>query len=183
MINPGFKVCGNKNPFLLSLVITRPTNFELREKIRKTWANKTAFPEMATVFLVGNTFNENINKALLEESQKFEDIIQEDFLDAYYNLTLKSVMLFKWSAKYCPNAKLFMKVDEDCGVFTRDLLSYLINYMSNQNLPLRNTFLCNVRTGEPIRDPRNKYYLSYEEFKNHTFHTFCSGKINKKIIL
>ena len=161
---------------MLTLVISNPTSFKVREKIRKTWANKTAFPEMTAVFLVGNTFNEIINKALLEENQKFGDIIQEDFLDTYYNLTLKSIMLFKWSAKYCPNAKLFMKVDEDCGVFKSNLLSYLNSYMSNQTSPHRNTFLCNVKIKEPVvRDRRFKNYLSIEEYSFNEFHTFCAG--------
>jgi hypothetical protein len=162
---------------MLTLVISTPTSFQLRNQVRQTWANKTAFPEMITVFLVGDTFNESINKALLQESQKFRDIIQETFLDAYNNLTLKSVMLLKWSAKYCPSAKLFMKVDENSDVFTPHLLSYLNNYMSNQTLSHQNTFLCHARQGSPFRDPRSKYYLSYEEFKSDTFHTFCSGEI------
>ena len=59
------------------------------------------------------------------ESFIYGDIIQENFIDGYYNLTLKTIMGFKWSSKYCSNAKFIMKLDDDVVVNTFDLLNYL----------------------------------------------------------
>jgi hypothetical protein len=63
------------------------------------------------VFLLGKPettpdydgFNSNleIQNRILNESLEFGDIIQEDFVDSYNNLTLKSVFLLKWVTNNC----------------------------------------------------------------------------------
>lgn len=36
--------------------------------------------------------------------------------DSYFNLTLKTVMGLKWKAMFCPQAKIWMKTDDDIFV-------------------------------------------------------------------
>lgn len=50
---------------------------------------------------------------MLDESMKYGDVIVENFIDMYYNLTLKSIMLLKWVKFNCPTARYIMKVDDD----------------------------------------------------------------------
>jgi beta-1,3-galactosyltransferase 1 len=40
-------------------------------------------------------------ESVVDESLKHGDIIQEDFLDSYANLTVKSLMLLKWFTQGC----------------------------------------------------------------------------------
>jgi hypothetical protein len=44
------------------------------------------------------------------------DIVQEDFLDSYRNVSLKSAAMLKWSYTYCPSAKYTLKGDDDMFV-------------------------------------------------------------------
>lgn len=48
------------------------------------------------IFLVGQTENSTIQEQIVQESQTYDDMIQESFYDSYYNLTLKAVMMVKW---------------------------------------------------------------------------------------
>lgn len=48
------------------------------------------------VFLLGQTDDNVTQQRILHESQTHNDLIQENFHDSYYNLTLKSVMMVKW---------------------------------------------------------------------------------------
>ena len=50
---------------------------------------------------------------LLIESEKFNDLIQQDFTDTYYNNTLKTCMAIKWINNYCSNSKYYLLIDDD----------------------------------------------------------------------
>lgn len=54
-----------------------------------------------TAFLIGQTQDEKIQNEIYVESQTYDDVIQEGFLDSYNNLTLKTAMLFKWINRNC----------------------------------------------------------------------------------
>ena len=49
-------------------------------------------------FISGQTENEDVNQAILEESKEFGDILIGDFSDSYKNLVLKSLWLLEWAA-------------------------------------------------------------------------------------
>ena len=80
--------------FLLVIILTAPGEIERREKIRATWANVThvAGRRVATIFLLGNSTDETIEKHVTQENELFHDKVKKDFLDSYRNLTLKTMM-------------------------------------------------------------------------------------------
>lgn len=47
-------------------------------------------------FLVGQTENNTIQEQIVQESEMYDDMIQESFQESYYNLTLKAVLMMKW---------------------------------------------------------------------------------------
>ena len=49
------------------------------------------------------------------ESAKHHDIIQEDFIENYRNLTYKNVMGLKWNMRFCTKAKLTerLRIDDN----------------------------------------------------------------------
>ena len=55
-------------------------------------------------------------KQLEEESSKYGDIIQGDFLDTYHNLSYKAVMGNLWVAEFCSQAEFVVKTDDDMYV-------------------------------------------------------------------
>ena len=62
---------------------------------------------------------------VVEESRTYGDILQEDFVDSYMNLTLKSVMGLKWASTYCSQTQYLLKTDDDIFVNVPVLLTYL----------------------------------------------------------
>ena len=62
---------------------------------------------------------------IAEEARTYGDVIQEDFVDSYMNLTLKSVMGLRWAHHHCPELDFFMKTDDDVFVNVPHLLGYL----------------------------------------------------------
>jgi hypothetical protein len=97
IINPAEKVCGVNQGAHLLLVAFVPIsigNFAGRQLIRQTWSNPSMIKNanMKLVFMLGNTANTTLVKEAEFESELYDDIVQEDFVDAYKNLTLKTSM-------------------------------------------------------------------------------------------
>ncbi len=61
----------------------------------------------------------------------YGDLVQENFLDSYRNLTLKTLMGIRWASIYCANAKFIVKIDDDVVLNPYFLVNYLDN---NTNL-------------------------------------------------
>lgn len=51
------------------------------------------------VFVLGRINDPSKQKLVDAESRGYRDILQEDFLDSYNNLTLKALMMVKWASK------------------------------------------------------------------------------------
>ncbi len=85
-------------PYLVILVKSKLTNFEARDIIRSTWAQQDEFNLIRTVFLIGypdSYLKRETNDLLVRidyENQVYHDLVQQNFVDAYYNNTLKTMM-------------------------------------------------------------------------------------------
>ena len=62
-----------------------------------------------------------------EEYEEFGDIVQGDFIDSYWNNTLKTMMGLRWATEFCNNARFYAFFDDDYYVSTRNLLRFLRN--------------------------------------------------------
>ena len=49
---------------------------------------------------------------LQAESARHSDIVQERFIDSYYNLTIKSLMVVKWTTQNCDHFTYLLKERE-----------------------------------------------------------------------
>ncbi|XP_010074893.1 PREDICTED: beta-1,3-galactosyltransferase 2-like, partial [Pterocles gutturalis] len=107
--------CRHRSPFLVLLVATEPADVAGRYAIRQTWGNESSVPgfTILRLFLLGvhPRFEAELRPVLEEESQLFGDILQQDFLDTYNNLTLKTLMGMEWETKHCPT--YVVKADRD----------------------------------------------------------------------
>lgn len=94
-------------------------------------------PSLATqvIFLVGKPSSAINSTAaqqqIANESHLFGDILQEDFLDTYNNLTLKSLMLLKWVNNLnrqgeTARVKFVMKCDDDTFLNLPNLVHVLL---------------------------------------------------------
>ncbi|XP_015438545.1 PREDICTED: beta-1,3-galactosyltransferase brn [Dufourea novaeangliae] len=105
-------------------------NFERRLAIRKSWGFEKRFFDVPskTLFMLGVHPNDNELQTKVEaEAAKYKDIVQVDFIDSYYNNTIKTMMAFKWLVKYCSNSKFYMFVDDDMYVSVKNVLRFIRN--------------------------------------------------------
>ncbi|GCB76387.1 hypothetical protein scyTo_0017460, partial [Scyliorhinus torazame] len=96
-----------------------------RNAIRQTWGKDQRTDGKRTVayFLLG--YNTRYQSMILNESLHYQDIIQKNFTDTYYNLTLKVLMGIEWAHEFCPSVSFVMKTDSDMFVNTYYLTELL----------------------------------------------------------
>jgi len=129
------------------------------------------------VFLLGTLSNDAKRKthvlqnALFDESQRFNDILQGDFLDTYKNLTHKHLMGLRWATNNCKDVKYIMKMDDDIVVNIYGILEKLHSGMIAEN-SLTGYILKNM---VPVREPANKWYVSKAEYASSVYPNFVSG--------
>ncbi|GCB78078.1 beta-1,3-galactosyltransferase 1 [Scyliorhinus torazame] len=166
--------CEEFSPFLVILVSTTHKEFDARQAIRETWGDENNFKGILviTLFLLGRNTDNVLNEMVEQESQIFHDIIVEDFLDSYHNLTLKTLMGVKWIANFCSKAKYVMKTDSDIFVNMDNLIYKLLKPNTK---PRRRYFTGYVIHGGPIRDIRSKWYMSRDLYPDNNYPPFCSG--------
>ncbi|CAH2273075.1 beta-1,3-galactosyltransferase 2-like, partial [Pelobates cultripes] len=149
----------------------------IRNAIRETWGNENNYNDVPVVrvFLVATSPHrpEAVQRMLEEESEYYGDIIQQDFLDTYYNLTLKTLMGMEWVAKFCSSASYMIKIDSD--MFLN--VEYLIHQVLRPELPVQtNYFTGQIYSNKrPIRSKANKWYMPPEIYPNKTYPPFCVG--------
>ncbi|XP_063985166.1 beta-1,3-galactosyltransferase brn [Diachasmimorpha longicaudata] len=115
---------------IVFLVKSSAEHFQRRVAIRNTWGFKKRFFDVPTrtVFLLGIHENdEDLQKRIDEESEKFKDILQANFIDSYFNNTIKTMIGFKWAYNHCRNSKFYMFVDDDIYVSVKNVLRFIRN--------------------------------------------------------
>ncbi|XP_033993617.1 beta-1,3-galactosyltransferase 2-like [Trematomus bernacchii] len=165
-------------PFLVLLIATEARQVEARNAIRQTWGNESVAPDVGFIrlFLLGKNDGELglLQQKMLEaESRRYHDIIQQDFLDSYKNLTYKTLMGMNWVAIHCPEAGYVMKTDSDMFVNTENLVYKLLR----PEQQLRNNYFTgnNMRNFAPNRNKDSKWYMPPELYPGDKYPTFCSG--------
>lgn len=83
--------------FLLLVIKSSPSNYERRELVRRTWGRERRIlgAQLRRLFLLGTDSNaleaRKVNRLLAMEARTHGDILQWDFHDSFFNLTLKQV--------------------------------------------------------------------------------------------
>ncbi|NXR79696.1 B3GT2 galactosyltransferase, partial [Pycnonotus jocosus] len=169
--------CQEKTPFLILLIAAEPGQVEARQAIRQTWGNESLTPgiQIVRIFLLGLSTKVNgyLQRTILEESRQHHDIIQQEYFDTYYNLTIKTLMGMNWVATYCPHVPYVMKTDSDMFVNTE----YLIHKLLKPELPPRHRYFTGylMRGYAPNRNKDSKWYMPPDLYPSERYPVFCSG--------
>ncbi|NWY36142.1 B3GL1 acetylgalactosaminyltransferase, partial [Sylvia atricapilla] len=169
--------CADTDPFLVILVASSPGDVKARQAIRITWGSRDSWwgQRVLTLFLLGqDTRGEDGAAAALSVEDKsvlYGDIIRQDFLDTYENLTLKTIMGFQWLSEFCSNARFFMKTDIDVFINTPNLVKLLLQLNSSENVFTGYPFINNFAN----RGLGRKSFISYEEYPFKFYPPYCSG--------
>lgn len=166
--------------FLLLAIKSSPSNYERREVLRKTWAleRMESGVWIRTVFISGTTGDgfqkERLNKLLELENREYGDILQWDFNDMFYNLTLKQVLFLEWLERFCPDVHFLLNGDDDIFANTDNMVLYLKGLADNiGNKHLFTGHL--IRNVGPIRHPGSKYYIPVQVQQSNYYPPYCGG--------
>ncbi|KAM3864889.1 N-acetyllactosaminide beta-1,3-N-acetylglucosaminyltransferase 2-like [Diretmus argenteus] len=160
-------VC-NKTPYLLLAIKSLAPHFDRRQAIRESWgrAGLLANRTVATVFLLGNAAAADhfpdLSGMLSHEAELHSDLLQWDYRDTFFNLTLKEVLFLEWFSQHCPHAQYVLKGDDDVFVNTLRIIDFL------EGLPevrAKDLFMGDVITNAgPHRDRKLKYFVPESVF-------------------
>ena len=167
-------ICHNEHIFVIVYIHTAPTHYKQRIVIRQTWGNPKHYDgNIRVIFMLGKTSDPfKVQNSLFYESEKYGDIVQEDFLDTYTNLTYKGVAGLKWISTYCRHAKFVLKTDDDMFVnmFT------LLRYFKSRDKPgmNRGLLMCSVWYHTKVMR-KGKWKVPQDQLKDSYYPAYCAG--------
>lgn len=143
--------------------------FERREIIRQTWGTYAESENVKLLFFVGDNQDPNTQEKLEVEAEENHDIIQENYIESYWNLTRKTIGQIKWKKDFCNEAKYIAHLDDDVFVDVPNVLAQL-------RADTRPSWVsCMVQMGKaPVRRT-GKYAVTEEEFPGKNYPAACQG--------
>lgn len=159
---------------LIIVCITAVQNFQERQAVRETWGSYAYTPanNASLIFLLGLTNSSLLQKKLVKENQRHKDIVQEDFVDSYRNLSLKSVALLKWVTVYCNASRFVLKADDDMYIN----IPNLVTAMKIEALKQDSFIMGHMFEGvKPVQDKKSKWYTPLEHFSETLYPMYTSG--------
>ncbi|XP_071489721.1 beta-1,3-galactosyltransferase 5-like [Diadema antillarum] len=151
--------------------------YQRRQLIRRTYGRNSSWPfdkrgETKTLFVLGIT---DICRQVVidDKAYRYGDIVQENFIDSYHNLTRKTVAAFKWASRFCRHVNFLMKLDDDVMLHQQRLLRMLqdqlaLNFSAGEVM-INTTVVRNVSRSE------GKWYLPEEYYPNETYPPYLLG--------
>lgn len=185
-------VCGaqakyeTEPPLILFAIKSTELNFKNRKAIRETWGQegwvqgqkinssdkKQVGGYVRRVFLLGKESSADLGVDIADvlriENLRFGDILQWDFKDTFFNLTLKDVLFWSWFSRHCGRTHFILKGDDDVFVNTPKLITYLHDQLNKSQVSntLDNFMIGDViMAAQPNRDKRSKYFIPPSFYK------------------
>lgn len=162
---------------LLMVIKSIISQHDRREVIRQTWGKEQVIngKRIKTLFLLGTSSVEseraNHQKLLEYEDYIYGDILQWDFMDSFFNLTLKETHFLKWFSTYCGNVRYIFKGDDDVFVSVQNIMEYL-----EDSSDVKNLFAGDVLfKARPIRRKDNKYYVPSALYNKTYYPPYAGG--------
>jgi len=190
----GNEILMENSPRIMIIIKSSLSHFKNRDVIRKTWGFEQRFSDVMIrrVFVVGSCESISLNgnvapesmptpascqDAIDEENRQNQDIVQADFIDSYYNNTIKTMVGLKWLVNHCNSSQFALFVDDDYYVSIKNLLKFLKNPLFEGKVPVTDTrdpsnlpfdgrmyagFV--FQSSYPMRHPHSKWYVSLKDY-------------------
>ena len=148
-----------------------------RTAIRKTWGQKFRLNsyEINIVFIIGmptrGSKYRNIESIILNEGNKYQDILQISTVDRSDNLSAKSLAFFGWAREFCTNIEFLLKCDDDVFVNILQLYKLLSDIETNHNVIIGHV----ISNARPIKNKLHKWYISKENYSKYYYPKYISG--------
>lgn len=146
-------------------VLSAPANILERNAIRQTWGTV-----IKPLFIIGNA-GDNLTRLVISEAMLFNDIIVEDFVDSYENLTLKTAFAMKHFLRHFENATYFLKIDDDVYLNVENLWQMI----DDKNIPKNAIIGRKVSTLKPHRERQSRMYVPHWLYEDDVFSPYVDG--------
>ncbi|UXI18676.1 Fat-like cadherin-related tumor suppressor-like protein [Sarcoptes scabiei] len=159
----------NETPiFVHTAAATNGKYFQRRQVIRRTWAREASKYNMRVLFVMGVPKDLSIERSLKAEADLNHDLLQFNFVENYYNLTLKAISLLKWSYRHCSQSLYMVKTDDDV-VLNMPMLYQLVK---QRKIPSGLTGL--VMTTPANREQGHKWHMPEHLYPKNSYE-FLAG--------
>ncbi|XP_047490635.1 beta-1,3-galactosyltransferase 1-like [Penaeus chinensis] len=167
---------------IVSYVHSAAKKTENRQLIRDTWGSMEYYKQihLRIFFVFGAAASQEEQDIIDEESEKFHDIVQLDFVDSYKNLSYKGVSALQWITEHCLQAEWILKSDDDMIINVFGLVDYLNLYskwLASHDEGPPKMIMCAVWWGMPVLRGTGcaKWCVTEEEWPEKSYPTYCSG--------
>ncbi|XP_053187096.1 N-acetyllactosaminide beta-1,3-N-acetylglucosaminyltransferase 3-like [Scomber japonicus] len=168
------------NVFLLLVIKSSPSNYERRQVLRQTWAKERLHNGVwiRRIFISATTdtgFQKHrLNKLLKLEQRQYNDILQWDFSDSFFNLTLKQILFLEWMDRNCPHTRFLFNGDDDVLAHTGNMIEYLQSLTDNDGS--KHLYTGHLIEGVgPIRVPESKYFVPVQVEESESYPPYLGG--------
>lgn len=158
------------NLTLLVTVLTSVQNVAQRMAIRDTWGKALKKGGARIVFFLGSSSSSSIQTMVRREWKDHNDLVQEDFVDSYYNLSTKTISMLKWVSNNCNKVKYVLKTDDDIYVNAPALFQRLETF--NDTIAIYGQLAHRWR---PIRYKKSKWYVPFRNYPWAHYPDFVAG--------
>ncbi|XP_067634693.1 beta-1,3-galactosyltransferase 5 [Eurosta solidaginis] len=176
--------CHKYGKAMLAIIIV--TSYAGHDELRA--AHRLAIPQskladmdMQRVFLLAAippTEKFVTQKQLLDEQERFGDLVQGNFQESYHNLSYKHVMGLRWAGNECSKAKFIIKIDDDIIYDVFHFKRYLESLELQQPKLIKSAnYLAGyvLRGRPPVRNTASKWYVSEQEWSASSYPDYLSG--------
>lgn len=161
------------DPYIVIGSPVGPRQFVERVATRETWGgiHSVDGKKVIHLFFMGHDENDEENDRMIrEENDRYHDIIQFDMRNHFMNLTLLAILTYNWTATYCPHIAYYVRSDNDMYYNPRlHIRTFLMEERSQ-------TLIGNIVTGsKPIRIQQSRYWMPKSVFPRSMFDPYPSG--------
>ncbi|XP_039266455.1 beta-1,3-galactosyltransferase 5-like [Styela clava] len=163
---------------VLILVKSAVMHIEQRKVIRKTWGSVKNVDkyEIRILYLLGKMRDnsQTLESPLLtNEAEEYDDIVMGNFIDAYTNVTKKSLLGLKFFYEFCRGVEFVMSADDDIFLNTTEMIT---QHFSKLTHPASQILQCGLRTVKYAKVKRNgKWSIEYEKYNRPFYPPYCLG--------
>ena len=163
----------SRKPNIILLVKSKADHYGNRQAIRETWGDSNnLLPTYfyRTFFVVGSSQDDLITELVHKEFEYYNDIVQVDYIESYFQNTLKTMNAIHWVVHNYGTVKHVAMIDDDFYLNPKLLMELVTEKFDMDKL-----YLGNEGCTTPSRSKNNKWYISYNEYQYDRFPPFVTG--------
>ncbi|ETN85343.1 N-acetyllactosaminide 3-alpha-galactosyltransferase [Necator americanus] len=173
---PNLSKCNRLGTAIVAIILSTLERFESRQVIRKTWTSKKRSKAIkggyvAVYFIIAAPKHDYDNHKLIAEQEQYNDLVVTDIEESYENLVLKVYTAMLFFQRYCSKANFLMKIDDDVIIH----LDRMIQRWDATANDEKSIFGLVWEEHQPIRDPKNKWFIPYEKWPMRFYPNYCDG--------